>query len=112
MISFADPTNELLKALSPWDALSITEKNGELLIVLNENRVTSDIFYSVIDTGFCIPAWLDEKKAVENIKKVTVLNKHSHQGYILTNGVESCNERADKKNKESKLLLAFRTSLY
>jgi hypothetical protein len=112
VMAHADPSSDLLEALHSFDTKSITEKNGELLVVLNENRITSDIFYNLIDGGFCVLPWLNNRIAIENINKVVVLNRHEHQGYILENGVESCDERSDKNQKESKLLLAYRTSLY
>jgi hypothetical protein len=112
VMAHADPSSDLLEALHSFDTKSITEKNGELLVVLNENRITSDIFYNLIDGGFCVLPWLNNRIAIENINKVVVLNRHEHQGYILENGVESCDERSDKNQKESKLFLAYRTSLY
>jgi len=91
----ADIVADASRLLEMWSPDSITYESGRLTVVLPQDRITEQIYLSVIKFGLCLgPLQGIEMQAVENIE---IVNRHARQGYVYESGVADCarfNDRA------------------
>lgn len=94
MAAHASNLTVLQKSLKDWAPISISDKKGVIEIVMNEDRMTPQIYNAVINMGVCPPLWFDAKGSsyLKNTKEVRVLNRHSHSGFVLESPKTSCDE--------------------
>ncbi|WP_049089333.1 hypothetical protein [Klebsiella grimontii] len=94
MVAHASNLTVLQKSLKDWAPISISDKQGIIEIVMNEDRMTPQIYNAVIGMGVCPPLWFEAKGSsyLKNTKEVRVLNRHSHSGFVLESPKASCNE--------------------
>ncbi len=102
----------LSNALSPWKPLAITTP-GSITIVLNESRITNTIYEAVIETGVCLPLWLDkETDYLSKANEIEVLNKFKAQGYVLEKPLETCKLMGESKGNTSEIILMGNTHIF
>jgi hypothetical protein len=100
------------KALEPWAPLEIVTPDN-LTIVLNESRVTNEIYEAVITTGICMPLWLDgETDYLLKVDEIFVLNKFKAQGYVFEKPLETCRIIGDSNGKTGKVILMGNTHIF
>jgi len=77
-----------------WQPINIQQQKTIITITLNENQITPQIYHAVISDGICSGIWLHSTPDdfLKSIKEIRVLNKHSYQGYALTDPLATCNE--------------------
>lgn len=94
MAAHASNLTVLQKSLKDWAPISISDKRGVIEIVMNEDRLTPQIYNAVINMGVCPPLWFGAKGSsyLKNTKEVRVLNRHSHSGFVLESPKTSCDE--------------------
>jgi hypothetical protein len=110
--SAAANNNVLSNALEPWEPLAIIAPDS-ITIVLNESRVTDTIYEAVIETGVCLPLWLDnETDYLLKVNAINVLNKFKAQGYVLEKPLETCKDMGESKGETSKIILMGNTHVF
>lgn len=91
----ADIVTDASRLLEMWSPDSVTYESGTLTVVLPQDRITEQIYLSVIKFGLCLgPLQGIDMQAVENIE---IVNRHARQGYVYESGVADCarfNDRA------------------
>ncbi|EJA4989077.1 hypothetical protein ACE2LV_004400 [Salmonella enterica] len=99
---FAQSLNEkvLSKSLSDWQPLAIKDKNNIITVTMNEDRVTPQIFLSVVENGVCDPTWFDYKKTsfLKKTEEIRILNRHDYQGLVLEQPLATCMEAGKSKD--------------
>ena len=79
----ADIAADASRLLEMWSPDSVTYESGTLTVVLPQDRITEQIYLSVIKFGLC----LGPLQGVENIE---IVNRHARQGYIYESGLADC----------------------
>ncbi|WP_281546262.1 hypothetical protein [Grimontia sp. SpTr1] len=111
--AFSQVSESLVKSLSPWSPISLKNANGDLIIVLDEHRITDTIYTAIINNGLCMPVWLGDKDTLANVKSVAVLNKFSKQGYLFEGGADTCVKLGEfSSDKQSEVYLMGQSKIY
>jgi hypothetical protein len=78
---------------------------------MNEDRVTTQIYESVIEMGVCPPLWFEAKKTgyLKNTKEIHVLNRHSYSGFVFEDPKSTCNAVGKAKGDDGRRVIAFHT---
>lgn len=84
----AEDVADARELLYLWNPVSVTISGGELEVVLPQDRITDQIYLSVITSGLCLGPLLD--KPLVSVSNIAVLNRHGSQGYVFENGLEAC----------------------
>lgn len=91
----ADIAADASRLLEMWSPASVAFESGTLTVVLPQDRITEQIYLSVIKFGLCLgPLQGVDLQAIENIE---VVNRHARQGYVYESGLADCvkfNDRA------------------
>ncbi|AZV46879.1 hypothetical protein C3L23_06205 [Nautilia sp. PV-1] len=111
VLSFASQIQDISNSVKSWGATVKIQKN-HLVIITSQNRVTNQIFQSIIQNGICMYSFFTPGM-LKNIKDVYVLNKFSKQGYVLDNAENVCKTIGEMKdNNKIKLYISSNTHLY
>ncbi|HEY1843632.1 MAG TPA: hypothetical protein VGH05_02095 [Buttiauxella sp.] len=104
----------LQKQLKLWQPIEITEKNNIATVILNENRITPDIYEAVITTGVCSDVWTKDvpNTYMKTTKELHVLNKHKAMGYVLEKPLATCDEMGKESPERAKVIMLSNTHLY
>lgn len=90
----ADTAANARQLVEMWAPDSVAVQNGTLTIVLPQDRITDQIYLSVIKFGLCMaPLRGLDLHEVENIE---ILNRHSAQGFVYERGISDCAEFNDR----------------
>lgn len=106
------PSSNLKESLQPWSPLSISINNKKLTVVMNEARITNNIFTAVIKNGICMPIWLGDPNALNGVAVVIILNKFKHQGYVFEGGKNICSEMGKLPSEKSEILLLGHSHIF
>lgn len=87
----ASDASRLLEMRSPG---SVAFESGTLADILPQDRITEQVYLSVIKFGLC----LGPLQAVENIK---IVNRHRRQGYVYESGLADCARFNDRAANDS-----------
>ncbi|HDH1443488.1 hypothetical protein I8N75_09465 [Klebsiella quasipneumoniae] len=109
----AQTSNEsvLQKSLKPWRPLSINDNGGIITMVTNEDRVTPQVYESIILMGVCLP-FLSQNAHVwylKNTSEVHVLNRFGRNGFAFESPRKSCKEAAKSKGDDAGLVISTYT---
>lgn len=74
--------------LDIYAPLGIEASDGVLSITMNEQRITNDIYISVITT-LCLNA-ITDPPSLNDINEVRVLNMFGRQGFVFEGGRQEC----------------------
>ncbi|MBP2846322.1 MULTISPECIES: hypothetical protein [Dickeya] len=101
----------LQKSLKPWHPIIFSENGGVIRLTMNEDRVSNEIYESVILMGVCTPLWFEAKKTayLNKIKEIHVLNRNSRSGFIFESPKSSCEEVGKAKGDGGKIVIAAHT---
>lgn len=92
----------LQKSTNLWQPLSIQEDKKIITLILNEQKVTDQIYSNIIKNGVCTPLWLDEnKKYLTGINEINVLNQYSKQGYVFESPKQACDAIGKSNDQEA-----------
>lgn len=112
-IASADKTKETKNIISnyvqAWQPLMITLNDGVLIIAFNQNRITNDIFLSIMQNGICTSASLEKWSGV---KQIGIMNKHAEQGFVFKGGYDECKQSSNYKGKQKEIFLLGKSRLY
>jgi len=90
----ADIATDATPLLEMWAPESVAYQSATLTIILPQDRITDQIYLSVIKFGLCMaPLQGVDLLAVETIE---ILNRHAAQGLVYERGLSDCtafNER-------------------
>jgi len=112
LFSFAGQIQDIAKSLRPWEPLNIKIKYGELVITSKERRMNLDIFYAMIRNGICVDYYFN-KNLLNGIRKIVILNRFNHQGFVLEGGKDVCKTIGKMSNDTKiKIFLSSKTHLY
>ena len=90
----ADTVANARQLVEMWAPNSVTIQDGTLTIILPQDRITDQIYLSVIRFGLCMaPLQGLELQEVQNIE---ILNRHSAQGFVYERGISKCAEFNDR----------------
>lgn len=106
--ALSETVNEqiLQKSMKPWQPLSISESQKIITVTLNEQRVTDQIYSTIVKNAICTPLWLEEnKKYLKGTKEINVLNQYNKQGYILESPKQACDEIGKSNNDDAAIRL-------
>lgn len=91
----ADIAADASRLLEMWSPDSVAYESGTLTVVLPQDRITEQIYLSVIKFGLCLgPLQGVDPQGVESIE---IVNRHARQGYVYESGLADCarlNDRA------------------
>lgn len=109
-LSHADTVSNATNLLAQWQPQQVSlTKDGALRVVLDQNRISDTIFYSVIQ-GFCMAPLF--KTSVNGVNSVFVLNRLETQGWLFESGVEACTEINQTPVDRVKMLIAATSSTH
>ncbi len=111
VVHAAVPSSDLIASLKPFQPISTTIEDGNLIIVLNQKMITSDIYTSVISTAVCASLWLRNKESLAGVTSVTVLNEFSFKGYVFEGGKDLCMEFGEIPQDKNNIFLLGHTHL-
>ncbi|EOZ7521945.1 hypothetical protein ABFP50_002834 [Enterobacter hormaechei] len=117
LMSFTSQANDastLKKSLKPWQPIEVSKNSDTLTVVLNENRITPDVYDAVISSGACMDIWTKDvpAKYLQTVKELRILNKHKAQGYVLEKPLTTCNEMGKEQPKRAKVIMLANTHLF
>ncbi|MGJ0479028.1 hypothetical protein [Pantoea agglomerans] len=97
--------NSLTQSLKMWQPLGIQGSNNEIQIILNEDRVTNQIYTAVAGSGICPVLWeKSQANSAEKITEIQVLNRYMRQGFVLEQPLKTCIEAGQQTNSELTIL--------
>lgn len=110
----ANDISTLKKSLKPWQPIEVSKSGDTLMVVLNENRITPDVYDAVISSGACMDIWTKDvpTKYLESVKELHILNKHKAQGYVLEQPLSTCNEMGKEQPERAKVIMLSHTHLF
>ncbi|MEP8607492.1 hypothetical protein ACOT0B_17855 [Enterobacter cloacae complex sp. SHL008] len=85
-----------------------------MVVVLDANQVTPDIYNAVISAGACMKIWTKDVPAnyLISVKKLQILNKHKAQGYVLEQPLTTCNEMGREQPKNANVIMLSHTHIF
>jgi len=102
-------TKEIIaKYIKAWQPTKMELNNGNLVINFNQNRITNDIYMSILKTGICTSVYLDEQKW-SNVKTISIVNKTGSQGFVFDGNYETCAEAGTFQGMGGKFFLLGKT---
>ncbi len=110
----ANDISTLKKSLKPWQPIEVSKSGDTLTVVLNENRITPDVYDAVISSGACMDIWTKDvpTKYLESVKELHILNKHKAQGYVLEQPLSTCNKMGKEQPERAKVIMLSHTHLF
>lgn len=84
------------ESLWAWDPIDVRVTGGALLIVIQEDRVTDEVYKAVIMAGVC-PVYWQYPNATLQVSEIRVLNRFGRQGYVLEGEADICHWLGKKK---------------
>lgn len=93
-----------------WAPISVESMNGTLTLKLPQRRITDDIYYTIIQAGFCLGPFFDAD--IEQFNEVIVLNEFGVQGWVFEGGGVACAEINETPGAQVRLLIAAQTHLF
>jgi len=91
-IATASTLEGVIQSVKNWNPMAVEFKEGKVLIVLNDYRLTSEIYKSILKNGICTAVWFKKPNALDGVEEITILNKHRGSGYIFEGGESKCKE--------------------
>ncbi|AJE44792.1 hypothetical protein P73_0077 [Celeribacter indicus] len=84
----ADMASGVAPLLEMWAPDSVIHEQGKLTVILPQDRITEQIYLSVIRLGLCMaPIQGMDVQAVETVE---ILNRHAAQGFVYERGLTDC----------------------
>lgn len=110
----ANDISVMKKSLKPWQPIEVSKSGDILTVVLNENRITPDVYDAVISSGACMDIWTKDvpAKYLKSTKELHILNKHKAQGYVLEQPLNACNEMGKEQPERAKVIMLSHTHLF
>ncbi|QZY38390.1 hypothetical protein HU826_07780 [Enterobacter cancerogenus] len=110
----ANDISVLKKSLKPWQPIEVSKNGDNMVVVLDANQVTPEIYDAVISAGACMNIWTKDVPAnyLKSIKELQILNKHKGQGYVLEQPLTTCNEMGKEQPKNANVIMLSNTHLY
>ncbi|MCR9694899.1 MULTISPECIES: hypothetical protein [Vibrio harveyi group] len=104
---FACASSGVLKdSLNSWQPLSVVKNGNDVIIALNERRVTDVIYDAVVQNGICMPSWLGKGEGyLHELNSISVVNMYEKQGYILLEPQSACKAIGEASSKNAKVLV-------
>lgn len=104
---FACASNGVLDdSLNSWQPLSVVKDVNEVIIILNERRVTDVIYDAVVRNGICMPSWLGKgEDYLHELNSISVVNMYEKQGYVLLEPQPACKAIGEASSKNAKALV-------
>lgn len=102
---YADSVPDSIKKWTkPLSLLNLTVANNALTLVINKDKVTSEMYESIIGNSICM-SLVDKPKSwgKAKIKKIYVLNKFAVQGYVFNGGEAECSRMGKMTSDEFKV---------
>ena len=84
----ADTRSDATQLLAMWQPQSVAVERGVLKIQLPQDRITDQIYMSVLTAGLCLGHAFGTP--LTGLSGVEVLNRHGRQGYVLETGLDRC----------------------
>lgn len=97
--------------LKTWQPDAVTLSDETLTIVLPQDRITEAMYAAVIGNGVCASVHLGEQRW-DGVGEVTLLNRHSKQGYVFEGGYPECEEMGELTRDKTELWLLGKTHLF
>lgn len=104
---FACAGNGVLEdSLNSWQPLSVVKDGNDVIVALNERRVTDVIYDAVVQNGICMPSWLGKgEEYLRELNSISVVNMYKKQGYILLAPQSACKAIGEASSKNAKVLV-------
>ncbi|WP_345842328.1 hypothetical protein [Shewanella algae] len=113
LLPFFAVASPLEESLKPWEPLEITQQTETIRIVLNERRITNNIYEAIVQNGICMPLWLQkDNEYLEAVKEIEILNQFEKQGFVFENPMESCQKIGDSTEEAANLILMGGTHIF
>jgi hypothetical protein len=74
--------------MASWQPDKISLEGGTLVVVLPQQRITEQIYLSILQAGVCFGPLLDID--LPGVSSIQILNRGSKQGYVYEKGMEDC----------------------
>lgn len=91
---YADTAANAKQLVEMWAPNSVAVQNGTLTIVLPQDRITDQIYLSVIKFGLCMAPL--QGLDLHDVQNIEILNRHSAQGFVYERGISDCAEFNDR----------------
>lgn len=98
----------ITRNLKSWSPQAVTLERGVLTVVTGQDRVTDQIYTSVLGSGVCGSLWMNPG-SWSGVKEVKVLNRHARQGYVFEGGEAECVELGKLNGEAYKFFILERT---
>lgn len=92
---------DLQKSLKPIAPKSVSNDKGSLVIVTPQQKITQEMYLSVIRNNVCGSAWLSGKDTLKGISSITVSNEFGRQGYVFEGGFSECTALGELSGKSA-----------
>lgn len=102
---------QIAESLALWDPVSVEVSNGIATITTREQRVTEQIYTSVISLGICF-GLLSNPESLAGIQEIRVLNSFGRQGYVFEGGKEECETLNNTPGREKQLQILAVTHMH
>lgn len=108
----ADVRSDAKDAFMMWQPTNITFSGGRLTVILPQQRITEDIYTSVLTAGLCM--WTAAGIDFSSVAELVVLNRFEKQGYVNERGARDCDvlNTLPVGSKEMDLKILSATHLY
>lgn len=109
----ADTRSDAHIAMEMWQPSTVRFEDGQLIVVLPQDRVTEEMYISVLSFGLCVGHL--SGKDFSSVLELVVLNRFMQQGYVYERGVSDCEVvtgEASSRYGNTKLHILSATHLY
>ena len=103
-------TKQTEKSLEMWQPHSITSRNGSLIVLSKERRVTDQIYRAMIG-GICMGT-IKRPASLSSVKEIKILNRFGAQGYVFEGGRKQCKKINDMPMSKTKIYILGRTHMH
>ncbi len=95
----------LTQGLKPWQPIAIHHSNDGIEIILNEDRVSNQIYSAVVRSGICpVLRSNSQSKSARKITQIQIINRYMRQGFVLEQPLNTCTEAGQQTNSELTVL--------
>jgi len=106
----AKPTQDIIiDYIQAWQPLAISLNDGVLVIPFDHERMTKEIYMSILRNGVCLSATLEKW---DGVKKIVIMNSQVSQGYVFSGGYDTCKEASTLVGKQVDYFLLGKTRNY
>ena len=99
--SNANAVSQAQSSLRLWNPLRVVQTGNVLTVVLNEQRITSQIYQAVIQSGICVGVLAGRN--LPGIEYIQVVNRFRAQGFVYERGTEDCDEINNLPSGDSRI---------